>query len=524
MEFINPWAILAVAVFAYFATLVFYRLFLDPLARFPGPKLAAISRWYEAYYDVVLGGKYTFKIAQLHKEYGPIIRISPYELHVSDPAFFDTIYRMTGRWDKYSWAVDAFGLRGSTVFASDHHLHKIRRRAIAPFFSKSHVYARQDLLRRKVDKLFQRISSLNGDTVNLGAAMSAFARDVANEFILGKSYNELGLDDFGIGMAIVNQGSGIIWRTTKHCRWFGRLMIAIPTSWMMRMADDNMKAFIHFGKQFKRDTREVLEAVTPSSLLYSDDSDSSSDSVPVDTNMVHYIANSNLPPAEKELDRVIQEVGATLGAAYETTASTLRLVLYHVYSNPDILPRLRRELDDAFPIVLNHRAVPITFRTDDLKQLEKLPYLGAVLTEGMRLSPGNCTRMARVTDKDLFYHEWCIPAGTPVGMTAILLHTDENSYSDPMRFNPDRWLAGSKTDGAEGEARVYAPFSRGTRICLGIHLAWAEMYSVLSALVQGYDFTFPGATATDFEAVSDNFSIGTKEGPNLHAHVTVRRR
>lgn len=70
MEFINHWAILAVAVFAYFATLVFYRLFLDPLARFPGPKLAAISRWYEAYYDVVLGGKYTFKIAQLHKEYG----------------------------------------------------------------------------------------------------------------------------------------------------------------------------------------------------------------------------------------------------------------------------------------------------------------------------------------------------------------------------------------------------------------------------------------------------------------------
>lgn len=47
-----------------------YRLFLDPLAKFPGPRLAAVSRWYEGYYDVVKGGQYTFKIGKLHKQYG----------------------------------------------------------------------------------------------------------------------------------------------------------------------------------------------------------------------------------------------------------------------------------------------------------------------------------------------------------------------------------------------------------------------------------------------------------------------
>lgn len=58
------------AVVAYYVTLVFYRLFLHPVARFPGPRLAAVSRWYEGYYDVILDGEYTSKIAKLHRTYG----------------------------------------------------------------------------------------------------------------------------------------------------------------------------------------------------------------------------------------------------------------------------------------------------------------------------------------------------------------------------------------------------------------------------------------------------------------------
>ena len=64
------WQMLVGAALSYYATIAFYRLFLSPLSRFPGPKLAAMSRWYEAYYDVLQNGKYTFKIAELHKEYG----------------------------------------------------------------------------------------------------------------------------------------------------------------------------------------------------------------------------------------------------------------------------------------------------------------------------------------------------------------------------------------------------------------------------------------------------------------------
>ncbi|KAI1141301.1 cytochrome P450 [Hypoxylon sp. FL0543] len=497
MAFNVSWGMLTAAIVAYYGTVVFYRLFLHPLASCPGPRLAAISRWYEAYYDVILGGQYTSKIAELHKIYGPIIRISPYELHVNDPKFFDTLYRNDGRWDKYAWAYDAFGAKRSIVFGSDHDAHKARRRAVAPFFSKKNVAAREDLLQRHVDKLCWRISNLAGSTFNLGAAISAFTRDNANEFILGKKYNELDLEDFGIGLSIASQGAGVFWRTTKHIRWFGPALRAMPIDWAMKWADEGTKSFLRYLQQSEQDTQEILAAAVSSS---SDDK--------VQNTMVHAIVRSTLPPADKILDRVLEEVATVTGAGFETGANTLRLVIYHVYANDEILQRLRREIAS----VKTESSEPIA-----LRDLEQLPYLTAVLMEGMRLSPGVASRAARMTDKDLFYGDWRIPAGTPVGMTTILLHTDAEMYPDPMRFNPDRWMGSANRGAAD---RVYAPFSRGTRICLGMHLAWAEMYLLLAAIVQKFDFKIVGAVASDFELERDNFGIGTKAGCNMMAHVT----
>ena len=56
--------------FLYFSALVVYRLYFSPLSKFPGPRLAAATYLFEGYYDVVKRGKYTFKIGDLHAEYG----------------------------------------------------------------------------------------------------------------------------------------------------------------------------------------------------------------------------------------------------------------------------------------------------------------------------------------------------------------------------------------------------------------------------------------------------------------------
>jgi hypothetical protein len=55
---------------AYILVLVVYRLYLHPLAKFPGPRLAAVTSWYEGYYEIVKNGQYSRQISKLHDEYG----------------------------------------------------------------------------------------------------------------------------------------------------------------------------------------------------------------------------------------------------------------------------------------------------------------------------------------------------------------------------------------------------------------------------------------------------------------------
>ncbi|RYO91541.1 hypothetical protein DL764_008276 [Monosporascus ibericus] len=506
------WRHIATTVAVYFATLVIYRLFLHPLARFPGPRLAAISRWYEAYYDVVKNGQYTFKIAELHKKYGPIIRISPYELHVNDSAFYNTLYCQDGRWNKYDWAVDAFAAKGAPLFTVDHNVHRARRQPLNPFFSKMKVASRQDQIRKHLYKLRVRLSkfAVSRQTINLGAALTAFTRDVANEFILGKAYNCLDRDDFDIAQLTASQGAGHIWRLSKHIRWVAPALRAIPVDWIMKYGDNDTKLFFSHLQAILQETMQDTERImTAASSSSPDDKDPRT--------MVHEILESSLPASEKSFVRVFEDVSTTTGAGFETTASALRLIFFHLFSNAHILQRLRAELAST-----NARFANVSEAEDlDLKTLEQLPYLTLVLMEGLRLSPAIATRMARVApDRDLFYREWRIPAGTPVGMTTILMHTDETVYPEPRRFNPDRWM---DSDAQRKVDKAFAPFSRGTRICLGMHLAWAEMYMIVAALAQHFDFQFEGATAEDFECTSDQFAVGTKGKGMLIATVTSRR-
>ena len=123
MFLLLPFGLLALFAVLYTIFLIVSRLFLSPVAKVPGPKLAALSFWYEFYYDVILRGRYSWKIAQLHEKYGPVVRINPFEVHINDPDFYDELYVAASkrRTEQWSWSVSLFptGLIFDT--ASEHH-------------------------------------------------------------------------------------------------------------------------------------------------------------------------------------------------------------------------------------------------------------------------------------------------------------------------------------------------------------------------------------------------------------------
>lgn len=107
--------------------------------------------------------------------------------------------------------------------------------------------------------------------------------------------------------------------------------------------------------------------------------------------------NPNLPESEKITDRLLDEARVLVGAGTDTTANTLAVLTYHILANPHITKRLKAELAEA---------MPDTETMPESAQLEALPYLTAVIQEGIRLHPGASIRQERLApDEDLLYED-----------------------------------------------------------------------------------------------------------------------
>ena len=202
-----------------------------------------------------------------------------------------------------------------------------------------------------------------------------------------------------------------------------------------------------------------------------------------------------------------------LTRTFFTRAHALKITTYHVVANPSIHQKLVAELDIVAPV----RSTPAR-----LAKLEELPYLSAVILEGLRLSYGISHRLGRASpDVALSFHGQTIPAGTAVTMSSVLIHDNPSIYPEPSVFKPDRWLTG---DSQKRLQRYLVPFGKGTRMCAGLNLAYAEIYLTLASVFRRFEFEMVDVVRErDIDITHDFFNTSTSlESKGMNVRVLGR--
>ncbi|KAK2789450.1 hypothetical protein FQN53_001896 [Emmonsiellopsis sp. PD_33] len=418
---------------SYAVSVAVYRLYFSPLAHIPGPKLAAVTRWYEAYYEIVLKGQYSFHIGKLHDIYGPILRVNPGEIHVRDPAFYDEVYAKNPRIEKPGWDVK-FGSPSSVFTTTDAATHRRRRAALNPMFSRRSVLSLESLIQQQTELLCKRIAEFRESKQPLSVTemLPAFTCDIIMEYAFGFSYKQLESPTFESFHEAMN-AIGSSAHVTSFFPWITTLR---RDQWAIigREIDNHKNGTTMKEQDLKTKTTIFQEILSSTTLLSSD----------------------------KERKRLADEAAIIVAAGVETTAFALTVGTFHIVNTPAIYQRLKNELQAALPN--GDTAMP------SLLELEKLPYLKACIQESVRLSYGLSARNPRRhPDRDLHYNgQYKIPKGTTVSMTIVDVHHDETLFPDSFRFIPERWLDGPQAPDGRSLEHYLVGFGRGTRMCLGI--------------------------------------------------------
>jgi cytochrome P450 len=167
-------------------------------------------------------------------------------------------------------------------------------------------------------------------------------------------------------------------------------------------------------------------------------------------------------------EELVDELRTLIVGGHDTTTTALVWALVHLHRTPSALDALRAEL------------APLG-REPSPEVLEKLPYLGAVCNEALRLHPV-VPIVPRRAVRPLTFRGHPVAPGQSVCLATTLLHTHPDTWSDPHRFVPERFLSKKYTP------FEYAPFGGGVRRCIGAAFGAYQMRIVLGTILSRVRF------------------------------------
>jgi cytochrome P450 len=170
-------------------------------------------------------------------------------------------------------------------------------------------------------------------------------------------------------------------------------------------------------------------------------------------------------------EQLRDEVMTFLLAGHETTALALSWALYLLSQNAGVEEILHDEVDRA-----------LAGRLPSTSDLSSLTYVDNIIKETMRLYPPAWS-VARTVIASFELEGYWVPAGANVVMSQWIVHRDPRFFSEPEKFDPDRW----NTSACQNLPRfAYFPFGGGPRQCIGASFATTETALILTTIARRY--------------------------------------
>lgn len=290
---------------------------------------------------------------------GPIVRISPRELHIKDPYYYEEIHAPGSRKRAKdpSYAV-AFGAPLSLVGTIHHDHHRLRRGFITNYFSKRSVTSLAPYVHQKVDQLSTRFEKTfeQQAVLRLQLDFAALTADVITRYAYGWSYGYLDDENSSRGNDLVDAVCGLMdmWHINRFFPVLIRIFRAAPPV-VVRWIQPPMVALLDVKSKLRQQAEETLLEAKMGDV-----------DEKAQNNIFQALTSSEIPAHEKTPDRLMDESALLLGAGTETTARAIALAMFHVTHNKDIGAKLRDELKTVL-----EKPTSRASWTD----LEKLPYL-----------------------------------------------------------------------------------------------------------------------------------------------------